>query len=163
MKLYTLERKQVLPISLEEAWGFFSSPANLPKITPPSLNFEIMSRPDASRMYAGQLISYKVNVLPGIRVRWVTEITHVHEPDFFVDEQRSGPYALWHHQHRFTPLRHGVEVTDIVNYAIPLGFAGRLAHALFVKRQLNSIFDYRHSALQKLFSQPGQSATSTLA
>src|SRR3982750_128775 len=99
MKIYTVKRVQVLPISAEQAWEFFSSPANLAKITPAKLNFSITSMSGGDVMFPGQIISYKVTVLPFVRVRWVTEITHVHEPLYFVDEQRFGPYALWHHKH----------------------------------------------------------------
>lgn len=104
------------------------------------------------RMYAGQIISYKVTVMPLVRVRWTTEITHVQEPNYFADEQRFGPYALWHHKHHFKSVDGGIEMTDEVDYAIPLGFLGRLAHWLFVGRAVNRIFDHRYTVLEKHFA-----------
>ncbi|MEO5977586.1 MAG: SRPBCC family protein [Chryseolinea sp.] len=102
-------------------------------------------------MYPGQIIRYKIYILPGIPMIWTTEITHVHEPHFFVDEQRSGPYAFWHHQHRFRETASGVEMTDELNYAIPFGLIGRTANTLLVQRQLNAIFDYRYKVLSEYF------------
>jgi ligand-binding SRPBCC domain-containing protein len=154
MKIYNLKRVQLLPISLTEAWAFFSSPKNLSKITPAHMDFKILYLSGGEKTYAGQIIRYRVNILPGISVNWVTEITHVQEPYYFVDEQRFGPYALWHHQHRFREVPGGVEMTDEVNYAIPLGLLGRLAHLLFVKREVNRIFDHRFSVLAKYFGEP---------
>src|SRR3954469_13301228 len=121
MKTYQLKRIQVLPISLAEAWEFFSSPANLSRITPAKMNFSISSMSGGDKMYPGQIIGYKVTVLPFIRLRWVTEITHVSEPFYFADEQRFGPYALWHHKHHFEQGPDGVVMTDEVDYALPLG------------------------------------------
>ncbi len=151
MKVYTLKRKQFLPIPLEEAWDFFSSPRNLKEITPQHMKFDIKYISGGDRMYAGQIIRYIVNVLPGIPVKWTTEITHVNEPLYFVDEQRFGPYALWHHQHHFRAVDGGVEMVDEVNYAIPFGFLGRFANWLFVGRQVNAIFDFRFEILKNLF------------
>jgi ligand-binding SRPBCC domain-containing protein len=151
MKIYQLSRKQILPLTMEEAWEFFSSPHNLSKITPPHMGFKILYTSGGERMYQGQLIRYHVAVLPGIQVHWVTEITHVAEPHFFVDEQRGGPYALWHHQHHFRQVPGGVEMTDEVNYAIPYGILGRFAHWLFVEKQVNTIFDYRNKVLKQMF------------
>ena len=102
-------------------------------------------------MYAGQLIRYHINIFPAIRVHWVTEITHVHEPTHFIDEQRFGPYALWHHQHFFREVEGGIEMTDEVNYAIPLGIIGRFANWLFVEKQVKAIFDFRFDVLEKSF------------
>lgn len=152
MKVYTLKRVQVLPITLSEAWEFFSSPRNLSKITPEHMGFEIQYISGGEKTYAGQIIRYRVQVLPGIKVHWVTEITHVQEPVYFVDEQRFGPYALWHHQHRFKEVPGGVEMTDEVNYAIPLGILGRLANFIFVGREVNRIFDHRFTTLERYFS-----------
>jgi ligand-binding SRPBCC domain-containing protein len=151
MKTYTLKKTQWLPIQANQAWDFFSSPRNLSAITPEYMNFKIEEISGGDKMYSGQIIKYTVSVLPFVRMNWITEIKHVTEPSFFVDEQRFGPYKLWHHQHSFTEVRGGVEMTDEVNYALPLGFLGRLAHWLFVGRQLNSIFDYRYKVLQDLF------------
>lgn len=151
MKIYNLTRTQVLPITISEAWDFFSSPKNLAVITPKEMNFVITSMSGGEKMYAGQIISYKVNVLPLVRMSWVTEITHVNEPEFFTDEQRFGPYALWHHKHHFKAVEGGVEMRDEVDYAVPLGILGRLAHAIFVKREVNRIFDHRFEVLEAYF------------
>ncbi len=152
MATYLLERVQRLPISIEEAWRFFSSPLNLRDITPPYMRFEVLSdKRWVERMYPGQIITYTVRPLLGIPLFWMTEITHVREGEFFVDEQRVGPYALWHHQHHFRPIEGGVEMTDLVHYRLPLGPIGDLAHALFIRRQLEGIFDYRYKVLEERF------------
>jgi ligand-binding SRPBCC domain-containing protein len=152
MKVYHVKRTHFLPITPEEAWVFFSSPQNLSKITPSYMDFKITyNSASDTNMYAGQIIKYKVKILPGVRVSWVTEITHVDKPNYFVDEQRFGPYALWHHQHHFRKVTGGVEMTDEVNYAIPFGIVGRLANRVFVAGQLNGIFDYRTHELSSIF------------
>lgn len=151
MKIYNLKAKQFLPISIEEAWEFFSSPRNLKDITPSHMKFDIRYISGGDKMYPGQVINYKLQPVPGIPVSWTTEITHVNEPYYFVDEQRFGPYALWHHQHRFKEVEGGVEMEDEVNYAIPLGFLGRLANWLFVGKKVKGIFDYRFSVLEARF------------
>lgn len=151
MKIYHLKRTQFLPISLAEAWDFFSTPRNLSRITPAHMGFTILYSSGGDRTYAGQIIRYNVSVLPLITLHWVTEITHVKEPLYFVDEQRFGPYALWHHQHSFREVAGGVEMTDELNYAIPLGLLGRFAHWIFVGREVNRIFDYRFQVLEKFF------------
>jgi ligand-binding SRPBCC domain-containing protein len=153
MKIYNLTRKQFLPISLQQAWDFFSTPHNLSKITPAHMGFEILYQSGGERTYAGQIIRYHVQILPGIKAHWVTEITHVKEPEYFVDEQRFGPYALWHHQHHFKAVTGGVEMTDEVNYAIPFGILGRVAHAFFVGREVSRIFDHRYQVLEKFFKE----------
>jgi ligand-binding SRPBCC domain-containing protein len=149
MKLYTLERTQRLPIGIEEAWGFFSDPHNLPRITPPFMKFEIAS-PVATRMYAGMIIRYRVRPLLGVPVAWVTEITHVEEPFRFVDEQRFGPYRFWHHQHHLREVEGGVEAGDLIHYALPLDPAGRLVQRWMVGPQLETIFDFRQRTLEQL-------------
>ena len=149
MKLYRLHTKQNLPISVDEAWEFLSSPKNLEKITP-DMGFEILSGADRP-MYAGQIIQYIVSPFPGIKTKWVTEITHVEDKQFFVDEQRFGPYALWHHKHFIKPIEGGVEMEDIVDYKLPLGILGRLMHVLVVKKKLKTIFEYRRKKLIELF------------
>jgi ligand-binding SRPBCC domain-containing protein len=150
MSSYYLERIQKLPISLETAWEFFSSPLNLQEITPKELNFNILN-PKPGRMHAGQIIRYKVSPLLGIPVFWMTEITHVQELEYFVDEQRIGPYRLWHHSHFFKAIPGGVEMTDRVHYQLPLGFLGRLGHTVFIKKKLEAIFDYRYNVLKEKF------------
>jgi ligand-binding SRPBCC domain-containing protein len=153
MKIYHLKRTQFLPIGLSEAWDFFSTPRNLSKITPEHMGFKIIYISGGDKTYAGQIIRYKVSILPMITVHWVTEITHVQKPLYFVDEQRFGPYALWHHQHSFKEVDNGVEMTDEVNYAIPLGMLGRLAHWIFVGHEVNRIFDHRYAVLEKYFKE----------
>ena len=152
MKIYHLKRTQFLPITLSEAWEFFSTPKNLAKITPEHMGFQILYISGAEKAYTGQIIQYKVSIIPGIKVNWVTEITHVKEPQYFIDEQRFGPYALWHHQHHFKEVKGGIQMTDEVNYALPLGFIGSLAHWIFVEREVNRIFDHRSTVLKKYFS-----------
>ncbi len=150
MKLYQLHSKQVLPISRKEAWNFLSNPRNLKIITPDHMGFEILSGDDRP-MYAGQIIQYKVSPFLGYTTQWVTEITHVKEGSYFVDEQRFGPYALWHHKHFIKSIDGGVEMEDIIDYKIPFGVLGQLAHPLIVKKQLQKIFSYRTHKLEELF------------
>lgn len=156
-KVYSLKTVQLLPASLEDTWDFFSKPANLKDITPQHLGFEILSRHHGERMYPGQIIEYTVSPILGIPLYWMTEITHVEEGKYFVDEQRFGPYSLWHHQHHFRTLEGGVEMTDIVHYKLPLGPLGSLAHAIMVKNQLRNIFAFRFRKTEELFGKwPGQ-------
>lgn len=150
-KVYSIKTVQHLPWTLEKTWDFFSSPKNLSTITPQKLGFEIISKHHGEKMYPGQIIEYKVSPVLGIPLYWMTEITHVEEGRFFVDEQRFGPYSLWHHQHHFKEVDGGVEMTDIVHYKLPLGFLGDIAQVLFVKKQLKEIFDYRHQAVERMF------------
>ncbi|MCG8321753.1 MAG: SRPBCC family protein [Cytophagales bacterium] len=156
MKIYNLKRVQELPIGLEEAWDFFSSPGNLKKITPAKMGFDIISEGSDEPMYPGMIIRYIVRPTLNFPIHWVTEITHVGRPYYFVDEQRFGPYAFWHHQHKFKPTDNGVLMEDEVNYALPLGILGKIAHWAFVKKQLNEIFDHRYETLANYF----QSTTS---
>jgi ligand-binding SRPBCC domain-containing protein len=149
MSNYILKRVQILPMSLDEAWEFFSNPANLNSITPAYMKFKILTN-SGKRMYPGQIITYTVRPVLGIPLFWMTEITHVKEKEYFIDEQRRGPYAFWHHTHLFKSVPGGVEMTDIVHYRLPFGILGRLFHRLFVQKQLNSIFDYRYSTLKSL-------------
>ncbi|MDA7810243.1 SRPBCC family protein [Flavobacteriaceae bacterium] len=150
MKLYQLKTKQNIPISIDKAWSFFSNPENLKEITPKEMNFTIISGANRS-IYSGQIIQYKVTPMLGISTKWVTEITHVKEKEYFVDEQRFGPYALWHHKHFIKEIEGGIEMEDIVDYKIPFGLLGQFAHWLFVKNKLNQIFKYREQILIKLF------------
>ncbi len=150
-KVYSLTTVQKIPVSLEKAWDFFSNPSNLAAITPAHMKFEIISKHHGERMYQGQIIEYKVSPLPGYRIYWMTEITHVQEGKFFVDEQRFGPYTLWHHQHHFKSVEGGVEMTDIVHYKIPYWILGDAANRLFVKKQLQQIFQFRFEAVERLF------------
>ncbi|SKB66613.1 SRPBCC family protein [Maribacter arcticus] len=150
MKLYQLHSKQALPISKKEAWDFLSNPANLKVITPEHMGFHILSGIDRP-MFPGQIIQYKVSPFPGYTTKWVTEITHVNEGNYFVDEQRFGPYALWHHKHFIKEIDGGVEMEDIIDYKIPFGILGQLAHPLIVKKQLIEIFKHRERKLIELF------------
>lgn len=150
MKIHKLKSKVTLPVSLEEAWEFFATPSNLNEVTPKHLNFKILSElPD--KMYQGLIIEYKVHPVLGIPLHWVTEITHIEDKKFFVDEQRFGPYAFWHHQHIFTPVDGGVEMTDIVHYKLPLGFIGDLFGGWFVKKQVEGIFTHRTKVLKEKY------------
>ena len=148
--MYTLERIQKVPISIEEAWDFFQNPGNLATITPDYMGFNILSKvPD--QMYPGLFIDYKVSPLLGIKMNWTTEITHVDGPHYFVDEQRVGPYSIWHHEHHFKAIPGGVEMLDRVSYKIPLGILGKLAHPIIVRPKLEEIFDYRFKKVEELF------------
>lgn len=148
--MFQLKSVQRLPIDIKQAWDFFSSPANLAVITPPELDFVVKTELPA-KMYAGMFITYSVRPMFGIPVTWVTEITQVDEGVYFVDEQRVGPYAIWHHQHFFKAIPGGVEMTDIVDYKLPFGFLGNLVHSPIVKPKLNQIFGYRQEKLIELF------------
>jgi ligand-binding SRPBCC domain-containing protein len=150
-KVYSLKTIQNLPVTLEKAWEFFSNPSNLSAITPAHMKFEIISKNQSEFMYPGQIIEYKVSPLPGFRIYWMTEITHVEEGKFFVDEQRFGPYNLWHHQHHFKPIEGGVEMIDIVHYKIPFWILGDVANKLFVEKQLKQIFQFRFDAVERIF------------
>lgn len=149
MKVYRLEATQFLPIDIDTAWSFFSDPANLERITPDDLSFRIDTKvPD--NIYSGLMIGYRLRVPPGVPVTWWTEIKHVDAPYRFVDEQRAGPYAMWYHEHHFRPVAGGVEMTDIVHYALPFGPLGRLVHWLFVGRQVRGIFAHRTKVLEQI-------------
>jgi ligand-binding SRPBCC domain-containing protein len=150
MKIYTLHTKQNLPISLDEAWAFLSDPKNLKTITPEYMGFNILSGADRP-MFPGQLIQYIVTPILGIKTKWVTEITHVVDKEFFVDEQRFGPYALWHHKHFLREIPGGVEMEDIVDYKLPLGILGQMVHPFIVAPKLQEIFEYRRTKLESLF------------
>jgi len=147
----TLKSDQNLPIAINEAWEFFSSPGNLKKITPAFMGFDITSDYRGESMYQGMIITYKVRPVFKIPLDWVTEITHVAEPYFFVDNQKAGPFKYWHHQHIFKEIDGGVQMTDIVNYAVPMPWVGSLAEYLFVKNRVNEIFDFRHKKLLEIF------------
>jgi ligand-binding SRPBCC domain-containing protein len=154
MSVHVLESSQVVHASIDRAWDFFSDPRNLSRITPPELDFKILSAlPE--RVYPGLMIEYRVRPLLGIPARWVTEITHVEPGKFFVDEQRIGPYRIWHHEHHFRPLDGGrVEMTDRVTYVLPFGPLGDLVHPFLVKPQLAKIFAFREKAVAGLFEEP---------
>ena len=150
MKIYRLHQKQNLPITKQEAWDFLSDPKNLKVITPDYMGFNILSGADRP-MFAGQIIQYIVTPVLGIKTKWVTEITHVIDGEYFVDEQRFGPYSLWHHKHFIKEINGGVEMEDIIDYKVPMGFLGQLVHPVLVKPKLKEIFDYRTKKLEELF------------
>ncbi len=149
--IYTLHREQIIPASTERVWAYFATPLNLNAMTPPDMAFEFIHGGDEP-MYPGQIIAYKVSILPGLRVRWLTQITHV-EPGYrFIDKQCIGPYRLWIHEHRFESLPDGVRMTDRISYALPFGPLGYLIHALYIRRRLEQIFDYRREKVSALFA-----------
>ncbi len=152
MKIYTLQAKQNLPISLEEAWEFLSNPKNLKVITPDYMGFKTLSGDDRP-MFSGQIIQYIVTPVMGIPMKWVTEITHVQDKKYFVDEQRFGPYSLWHHKHFLKEIPGGVEMEDIVDYKVPMGILGQMVHPFVVKPKLKEIFDFRRQKLIELFGE----------
>lgn len=152
MSVFKLERKQTINAPLAEVWSFFSSPHNLAEITPENMGFKVTSAPYSGQIYPGQIITYKVSPVLNIPMFWMTEITHVAENEFFVDEQRVGPYKIWHHEHHFIESEGKVEMTDIVHYQPPFGFLGNIANALFIKNKLNSIFDYRYRVVERTFN-----------
>lgn len=149
MKIYTLESECILAIDLKTGWEFFSDPANLERITPPSLGFAITGQDGP--MYPGAIITYRVRPFGRIPVRWVTEITHVQEPHYFVDEQRFGPYALWHHKHFFLETAEGLHCRDLIHYALPGGPLGPWVHPWLVRPRLKEIFDFRRKTLLEMF------------
>ncbi|MEL0643292.1 MULTISPECIES: SRPBCC family protein [unclassified Olleya] len=150
MKIYRLHKKQNLPITKAQAWDFLSDPKNLKTITPDYMGFNILSGADRP-MFAGQIIQYIVTPVLGIKTKWVTEITHVKEGEYFVDEQRFGPYALWHHKHFIKEIDGGVEMEDIIDYKVPFGILGQLVHPIIVKPKLEEIFNHRTKKLEALF------------
>jgi ligand-binding SRPBCC domain-containing protein len=153
MAFYQFKREQFIQADLATVWDFISSPANLKKITPPYMGFDITSGDLPKKMYQGMIISYKVSPIWGIKTDWVTEITHIRELEYFVDEQRIGPYALWHHQHILIPQEKGVLMQDIVTYAPPMGLIGAIANKLIIEKKLREIFAYRWEVVEKMFNQ----------
>jgi ligand-binding SRPBCC domain-containing protein len=155
MAFYQLNLKQFIPAPVESLWDFLSNPQNLKKITPGYMGFNITSENIPEKIYPGMIICYKIKPLAGIKMTWVTEITHVQENKYFVDEQRIGPYSIWHHQHIIEPVENGVLMRDIVSYKPPLGILGEIANALFIRQQLKEIFEYRTKAIAKRFGKEG--------
>lgn len=149
--MYQLKTIQFVKTDMATCWDFFSDPKNLSKITPQSMGFIVRTElPD--KMYEGLMIEYTVRPMLGIPMNWITEIKTVKNHSFFVDEQRKGPYRIWHHEHHFKEVEGGVEMTDIVSYEIPFGFLGRLMHPILVKNKLKEIFDYRRQKVDELFN-----------
>lgn len=152
MKTYRLEFTQKIPVSLDVAWDFFSSPQNLSEITPESMTFDVTSPiKEDEKMYPGMIITYKVSPLFGIKLNWMTEITHVKDKKYFIDEQRFGPFAFWHHNHHFEEIEGGVLMHDILHYAIGYSFIGTLANEIIVAKKVKEIFNYRYKKVKELF------------
>lgn len=152
MKIYQLNAKQKVPINIDQAWDFLSSPKNLQLITPEYMGFKILSGADRP-IFAGQIIQYSVTPILNIPTTWVTEITNVQHKNYFVDEQRYGPYAMWQHAHFIKEIEGGVEMEDLINYKVPLGILGQLVHPFLVKPKLDEIFEFRRKKLIELFGE----------
>lgn len=151
MAVYSFKKVQRIPVSLEEAWSFFSHPKNLAVMTPDYLNLKFTNELFGEEMYAGQVMTYNVKPVLGIPMFWMTEITHVKDREYFVDEQRFGPYAMWHHQHHFREIEGGVEMTDLIHYKVPGWILGDLMNTLFIRGQLENIFSFRVRKVEELF------------
>jgi ligand-binding SRPBCC domain-containing protein len=151
MAFYQFTKTQKLPSTVNEIWDFISSPSNLKEITPDHMGFIVTSQNEGEKLYPGMIITYKVSPILGIKLNWMTEITQVKDHEYFIDEQRSGPYAIWHHQHKISAIEGGVLMTDIITYKPPFGILGTIANSLLIKKQLKDIFDYRKIALEKQF------------
>ena len=148
-----LEFHQFVPESIDKVWDYFSSPANLATITPPEMGFSITS-PEQGMMYPGMFVTYKVSPLFRIKLNWVTEITQIREKEFFIDEQRSGPYRIWHHEHHFSEVEGGVQMRDILYFQLPFGLLGRFIEKVFVRKKVSDIFNYREKRIKELFPGP---------
>ena len=153
MAYFQFTQTQKIPANIDTIWDFISSPANLKEITPSYMGFEVTSNSGSNKMYAGMIITYIVKPVLGIPMKWMTEISQVKDKEYFVDEQRMGPYKLWHHQHKIEAIDGGVLMTDIVTYIPPFGFIGTVANASFIRNQLHQIFDYRTKAIEEKFGQ----------
>jgi len=151
MAAHSIKTIQKIPVSLETVWDYFSNPANLQAITPENMGFKVISKHHGDTMYAGQIIEYRIRPVFNIPLYWMTEITQVKDKEYFIDEQRFGPYKLWHHQHHFKTIEGGVEMTDTVHYKNPFWIFGGIANTLFVKNKLKQIFDYRYKKVEELF------------
>ena len=151
MSIFTLRKTQKIPASLEDIWNFISSPKNLTTITPPYMGFDILTENLPEKVYPGMLIEYHVSPLLGIKMKWLTEITHIEEGKYFVDEQRSGPYKIWHHEHHLEAIPNGVLMSDLISYVPPFGFLGDIAQSLFIKNQLDGIFNFRYKKLIEMY------------
>ena len=162
MSIHRFERIQTVPTSLEEAWAFFSNPANLSAITPPALGFAVRSQLP-TEMYAGLFITYRVRPLLNIALEWVTEITHVEHQRYFVDEQRVGPYALWHHEHHFREVPGGAEMRDLLHYSVGFGPFGDAAVRFVVRPRLEAIFAFRRAVLEERFGGKSRASPSQLS
>lgn len=149
--IFQYNTEHLLPIDIDQAWDFFSSAKNLARITPPEMDFKILTQLDDKEVYEGMLIDYTVKPLFGVPLQWQTEIFRVNKPDYFTDRQLKGPYKIWEHTHSFIEKENGVLMKDEVRYQLPFGIIGRIAHAIFIKKKVESIFDFRGKALNKIF------------
>ncbi|WP_142015652.1 MULTISPECIES: SRPBCC family protein [Chryseobacterium] len=149
--MYRLYREQQLNCTIETAWEFFSSPHNLSQITPQSMNFVVLSE-SSDAISEGMEIDYTVSPVLGIPMKWKTVISQVEDYKSFTDFQKEGPYKHWNHFHEFIPNDHGVLMKDTVDYELPMGFLGKIAHQLFVKEKLKNIFDFRYRVLHQRFN-----------
>lgn len=150
---YQLYREQQLHCDIDTAWSFFSSPNNLSKITPKDMGFTVLSKDIQPEIFEVMFIDYTVSPILGIPLKWQTKITQVDKNKSFTDFQEKGPYKYWNHFHEFIPNSQGVLMKDTVDYELPMGFLGKIAHQAFVKKKLISIFDYRYQVLEKYFNQ----------
>lgn len=149
--IYILTSEQLIESDIQNVWKFFTLPENLDRITPNDMMFSITNTP-GQKTYAGQIITYRIGILPFIKNNWITEITHVKEKEFFVDEQRFGPYSLWHHEHHFEEIDgKSVKMTDIVNYKLPFGFLGNLMAGKAIRKRLMKIFSFRYQFIESVF------------
>jgi ligand-binding SRPBCC domain-containing protein len=151
MKVHMLEREQFIPQPIDEVFAFFSHAENLEEITPGFLSFRILSV-DPPQLRRGTLIRYRLAWHGLFPLRWTTEITHWEPPHFFADSQLSGPYRLWRHEHSFKSRGTGTQMNDIVRYSLPFGPLGVVAHSAVVRRDVESIFDFRAQRIRELFA-----------
>jgi len=151
MRIYSIQRQTLLHATRESVWKYFSDTGNLNELTPSDMSFEVLDASPENKMYAGMIINYRIRPVLNIPVRWTTEITHCLKGNYFVDEQRFGPYSFWHHQHSFEDHPDGILMRDIVHYALPFGIVGRFIHMIYVKRRLASIFDFREKKIKDVF------------
>ena len=150
--IHYLHREQIIPMPVEKVWEYFCNPKNLNEITPSDMNFEIIKGGDL-KMFEGQLIEYRVEFIHGIHSLWLTEIAHVRDCEYFVDEQRIGPYRFWYHEHRFESTTNGTKMIDHVTYAVPFAFLGDMLNALWIGKRLENIFDFRRHKIAELFGE----------
>ncbi len=157
MSLFNIKSEQYLPIDINTAWSFFSSAKNLAIITPPKMDFKILTNITEKEIYEGMKIDYTLRPILNIKVKWQTEIGRTEKNNYFIDKQLKGPYSIWEHKHTFVSVNGGVMMYDDVKYKLPLGFIGIIAHTLFVRKQLEKIFNYRKHILDKIFSKNANS------
>ena len=149
--MYTFQHHQELCLSIEQCWEFFSNPANLKVLTPPSLRMDIEEKDNSPKIYPGMILSHTIRPFLNIPLQWISEITHILPFQYFIDEQLYGPYKFWHHEHRFRPSTKGVEVSDTIHYMMPYGYLGQAAHRLGIKQKIEEAFVFRKNTLEELF------------